>query len=100
MSFVEQFPQKGAKVKGKPRGRPKGWRKPKVEGQQEPSYTTIRVHSFFKAQMDYERQEREKIADTVQRLFKEKGSKIIELENKLEKSQQEIDRLKTELENR
>lgn len=76
----------------KPRGRPLGWRKNK--GETEPR-TTIQVFTLFKEYLDMEQRKGEIIAEVVQRLFKEKGSKIIELENRLKESQSEIERLKS-----
>jgi hypothetical protein len=87
MSFVEQLPQKGSfKPKGKPRGRPVGWRKQKPDEQVK--YTTIRMNLDLKNYFESVRLGGEKIDQTIARILKEKTEKIQTLD-------QENDRFKT-----
>ena len=65
------------------KGRPVGWRK--RLGETKEDFITIMVSEDFKAIVDSERQLRrgERICDTVDRIWKERGLKIILLEKRI-----------------
>ena len=96
MSFLPKTVRGGTKVKGRPRGRPKGWLKRPKEEQ---DLTTIKITRSLWEMLEHEKREKypkDRLTDILSRILQERAQRIKELTDEIKQLKQTMEKWREE----